>query len=542
MKAVQALGLAAAAIGAVAEETQKPHLLFILQDDLGWHDTSVFGDQSPETRQATHNMTALADEGVRLDHHYVHWHCSPTRRSFISGRLPLHHGEILSKVASDDIDLRWRWVSDMLAEQGYVGHWYGKGHTGYKSLAHMPANHGFNGGSVLFLGGAGSYYTLPRFNGTDTWFTQATRPEEYSTDLFGSLALKAVQEHDLSKPQNPLFLYLPWQAVHAPYDLPPAYKNKSTEGVDLIRVMLADVDVWVGAITNTLKERNMWDNTLIVYSADNGGTQDPLYSTKVVGGNNYPLRGAKHSNWQGGIRTMTFISGGLVPTALRGTTNNGTYHIVDWYPTFCRLAGGTNCFDASPEKPLPVDPSDPSKDIYRGNGSQCWPSVDGIDVWDAITGNDEKAKAREFLWVTEQVMIKDGRYKIVVAQQLPAVTNSGPAPGWRNANGSWTTKGLEIDGPGCGLAFEHRHNLQPCIFDLNADEREEHDLSGSKKRLLESLWLQLNTTQLTKYSSRSPAALLGVCDEECADAHWKDEYGKSIPGPICGVCNASLDV
>eukprot|EP00756_Hemistasia_phaeocysticola_P052303 Hpha_TRINITY_DN27519_c0_g1::TRINITY_DN27519_c0_g1_i1::g.86225::m.86225 len=532
MKAVQALGLAAAAFGA-AGATQKPNLVFMLQDDCGWHDTSVFGDQSPETRAATHNMTALADEGVRLDHHYVHWHCSPTRRSFLSGRLPLHHGEELSNVATDELDLRWRWVSDMLAEQGYVGHWYGKGHTGYKSMAHLPAAHGFNGGSVLFLGGAGSYYTLARFNGTNVLYTKAANPKEYSTDLFGSLALQAVQKHDLSKP---LFLYLPWQAVHAPYDLPPAYENKTTPPEDLIRVMLTDVDRWVGAITNALKERSMWDNTLIVYTADNGGTQDPWGSTKVWGGNNYPLRGAKHSNWQGGMRTMTFISGGLVPQALRGTTNNGTYHVVDWYPTFCRLAGGTNCTDASPEKPLPVDPSDPSKDIYRGAGAECWPSVDGIDIWDAITKDDKKAKARPYLWLSEQVMIKDGRYKIVVAQQNPKVTNSGPMPGWRNADGNWTTKGLEIDGPGCGLAFRNRDHFVPCLFDLNADEREENDLSASKPRLLENLWTELNTTQLSNYSSRTPAALLGVCDETCAAAHWKAEYGASLKGPICGVC------
>ena len=119
----------------------------------GWYDTSVYGDQSPETRQATHNLTALADAGIRLSHHYVHWHCSPSRRSFITGRSPLHHGEQLSAVNGDDIDLRWTWISEKLEAQGYVSHWYGKGHTGYESMQHMPATRGFNGGSVLYLGG-----------------------------------------------------------------------------------------------------------------------------------------------------------------------------------------------------------------------------------------------------------------------------------------------------------------------------------------------------------------------------------------------------
>ena len=81
-------------------------IVFMLADDLGWHDTSVYGDQSPATRKATHNLTELANAGVRLSHHYVHWHCSPSRRSFITGRSPLHHGEQLSNIDTDDIDLR----------------------------------------------------------------------------------------------------------------------------------------------------------------------------------------------------------------------------------------------------------------------------------------------------------------------------------------------------------------------------------------------------------------------------------------------------
>lgn len=65
-------------------------------------------------------------------------------------------------------------------------------------------------------------------------------------------------------------------------------------------------------------------------SADNGGT---------AGGNNYPLRGFKRTNWEGGMRVAAFVSGGLIPTALRGTSNDQRFHIVDWYPTFCHLAG-----------------------------------------------------------------------------------------------------------------------------------------------------------------------------------------------------------
>jgi arylsulfatase B len=82
----------------------------------------------------------------------------------------------------------------------------------------------------------------------------------------------------------------------------------------------------------------MYEDSLLVFSSDNGGTQDPVNSKTVAGGNNYPLRGAKHSVWQGGMRTSTFVSGGLIPEALRGSTNNGTYHpSLPRWPVTCPL-------------------------------------------------------------------------------------------------------------------------------------------------------------------------------------------------------------
>ena len=83
----------------------------------------------------------------------VHYHCSPTRRSFISGRLPIHHGEELSAVAGDDVDLRWTLIGSKLAQAGYRSHWVGKSHTGYKSMAHLPVNRGFDS-HLGFLGGS----------------------------------------------------------------------------------------------------------------------------------------------------------------------------------------------------------------------------------------------------------------------------------------------------------------------------------------------------------------------------------------------------
>ena len=100
-----------------------------LQDDLGFDDVS-FTNGNPVNMEVTANITAAAKEGIVLKRHYVHWHCSPTRRTFLTGRLPLHHSEFLSPDSSgDDIDLRWTTIAQKVKSAGYQAYWYGKGHT-----------------------------------------------------------------------------------------------------------------------------------------------------------------------------------------------------------------------------------------------------------------------------------------------------------------------------------------------------------------------------------------------------------------------------
>ena len=94
-------------LGASAHAAPLPHIISILQDDLGWYDSGI---HNPAMEKWTQNITSLAKSGVVLTNHYSHWHCSPTRRSFLTGRLPIHHGEQLSGDTTDDIDLRMAWL------------------------------------------------------------------------------------------------------------------------------------------------------------------------------------------------------------------------------------------------------------------------------------------------------------------------------------------------------------------------------------------------------------------------------------------------
>jgi len=480
----------------------KPHIIFILQDDFGHHDSSIYGNMEEE--EATGNITQLARQGVILDRHYVHWHCSPTRRSFLTGRLPLHHGEFLSKIDTDDIDLRYTWISEKLQSAGYTSHWYGKGHTGYRSMNHLPVNRGFNGGSVLFLRGSGSYTKEPRWNGSHPLVDN----QEYSTDLFGSLAVKAVEAHN---PAVPLFIYLPFQAVHNPLDLPPT--STPSQCPSRIRCMIQDDDVWIGKLVAALKGKGMYENTIIVYSSDNGG---------VDTGNNYPLRGEKHTNYEGGMQVAAFVSGGFVPVAARGTRYAGNIHIVDWYPTFAALAG-VDGSDDPPVPPLDVNTSQPEKDIY---GDKSFPPVDGRDVWDNIVGKNYSIPHMS-LWLSNEVLLR-GRYKLVVAQPDPKLMEaSSENLGWKSPNGVWET--APSSQWSCN-AFRDRSNLKPCLFDLFDDPREQHNLAHKYPVLVQDMWAELNYTGLTAFTSRSPATLLGNCHPRCASKKWQGQ-----PGPVCGV-------
>ena len=138
--------------------------------------------------------------------------------------------------------------------------------------------------------------------------------------------------------------------------------------------------------------------------------------------------------------------------------------------------------------------------------------------------------AHDFLAVTGEVLVA-GRFKLIVAQPDPdLMENKFVNNGWRNPNGAWETA-ADRDW-GCS-AYMDRTRFRPCLFDLETDEREQNDLAAEMPELVESLWKQLNSTLLTKYTSRSPPELLGPCNEECAFKVF--DTNKRGQHPICGV-------
>jgi len=506
-----------------------PHFLMILQDDLGHYDV---GWNNAEMKDVSGNLTALAESGIVLKNHYVHYWCSPTRRSFLTGRLPVHHGEMLSSYVSDEMDLRWSTIAQKLKAVGYKNYWFGKGHTGYKSMAHLPINRGFDNHTGYLIG-------EQSYTASDRWHdVEPTNTEEYSTVLYGDLAVAQLTAHD---PNTPFFMYLPWQAVHSPYDKVPGWPHNGQKPAGTYRGMLWLTDVYVGRLVALLKSKAMWENTLVLFSSDNGGRGDGI---------NYPYRGEKRTNFEGGMRVAAFVSGGLIPAAVQGTSSDIRFHIVDWYPTFCRLAG-ISASDASAVLPLAVPDDDPTPvirasrasggsdwtpftDIY---GENAWPDIDGLDVWDMLTKPDEyhQYSAHKTVALSHEVLL-DGKYKLMVAQRGATRQHYDTfEAGWTYPNHSWVQPQNRTCGEVYGTWEATQGRFKPCLFDLELDPREEHDLSRDMPDLVTSMYKALNDTWRTYYYSRSPAKLLGDCNAACANQRWTSLGGLSGHGPVCGV-------
>lgn len=285
--------------------------------------------------------------------------------------------------------------------------------------------------------------------------------------------------------------------------------------------MLADSDRWTGRLVQALKDKGMWNTTLLVYAADNGG---------VDNGTNYPLRGEKHTSWEGAMRAASFVSGGLIPEHLRGTTNPIRFHIVDWYPTLAHLAG-VQPNDPPPVPPLPLDPARPQRDIYQGDAS--WPDVDGVNIWPMLMqpGGYAVEAAHPRLTLSAEVQM-EGRFKLLLAQPSPRLMKQQWVHnGWKQPDGSWEPA-PEAQWP-CNRYWD-RSRFTPCLFDVYSDPAERTDLADQHPDIVARMWAQLNLSMLSSYTSRSPAHLLGPCDRKCASRQWAN-----IPGPVCGVPGCS---
>ena len=285
--------------GPNAQADRKPNILLIVGDDMGYADIGVQG----ATDIRTPHLDALAQHGTRFSSGYVTGpYCSPTRAALLTGRYQQRFGHEFNSgppenaPATFGLPLTEKTLADRLKAAGYRTGMVGKWHLGFRPEFH-PMKRGFDE-YFGFLGGAHSY--LDSRGDKANPILRGTEPVDepaYLTDAFRREALGFIDRRAAGT--DPWFLYLAFNAVHAPMHATPNYLDRYKHIADERRrsyaAMMSAMDDAIGAVMQKLRDLKIEEHTLILFVSDNGGPP-------VNASNNGPLRGHKSSTWEGGVR------------------------------------------------------------------------------------------------------------------------------------------------------------------------------------------------------------------------------------------------
>jgi arylsulfatase A-like enzyme len=391
----------------VLAQSTPPNIVVILADDLGNADLSYRGSDIK-----TPNIDKLAAEGVRMENFHGMPVCTPARAALMTGRYPMRYGLQTAVIfpnhtyglATDE-----RTLPQALKEAGYDTAMVGKWHLGHADKKYWPNQRGFD----YFYGnlvGEVDYFTHER-GGIIDWQRNGKflKEEGYYTNLIGDDAVKLIEQQDSKKP---LFLYVASLAPHAPYQAPKSYEDRYPNIKDPTRrtyaAMITAVDDLVGRIVAALDKKGIRDNTLIIFSSDNGGPRSAVIASgahsreeRAASGvkegelpaNNGQLRGGKGSLYEGGVRVPTIFNW---PAKLKPGVVNDPTHMVDIMPTALALGGGKG----SADKPM-----------------------DGKNIW--LTLAEGKPTAREDILINVEAFrgsVTKGKWKLVKLATLPGKT------------------------------------------------------------------------------------------------------------------------
>ena len=357
-----------------ASSADKPNIVVILADDLGNADLGYRGSSIK-----TPNIDTLARGGARLESYYGLPLCTPARAALMTGRYPMRHGlQTLVIFPSHKYGLPTdeKTLPQALKEVGYSTYMVGKWHLGHADRKYWPNQRGFDHfyGNVV---GEVDYFTKDR-GGVIDWQRNGTflKEQGYYTEQIGDEAVSLIEKHDKTKP---MFLYFASLAPHAPYQAPEedidAYKDIFPDKEHReYAAMITALDTQIGRLVAALEKKGVRDDTLILFTADNGGATSALFATgarspedrEASGGvalgsmppaSNAPFSGGKGSLKEGGVRVPAIVNW---PAKIKPSVVTEPLHHVDVMPTLLALAGGTG----SPNKPF--DGKDATSTIIEG--------------------------------------------------------------------------------------------------------------------------------------------------------------------------------
>ena len=321
----------------LSAHTSLPNILLILTDDQGYHDVSYYGTQDIQTP----NIDLLTGSGMRFDNFYANCPvCSPTRAALLSGIYQDQVG--VPGVIRTHAENNWGYLDPktvllpaMLKKAGYRTAMIGKWHLGLAS-PNTPNEHGFD----YFQGWLGDmmddYWTHRRHEINYMRLNRETiDPKGHATDLFSQWSMDYIkkQAHD----KQPFFLYLAYNAPHFPVQPPEVWLKKVKQRMPHIEekraklvALIEHLDDGIGQVIRALKESGQYDNTLIIFSSDNGGHLPSL-------ANNGPSRDGKESMYEGGLKVPTSITwkGKIKAESVSDQVNLS----MDIFPTLLEVAG-----------------------------------------------------------------------------------------------------------------------------------------------------------------------------------------------------------
>ena len=327
----------------VNEKDQRPNVVLIMADDLGYGSLGCYGATSGQV--STPNIDQLALSGTRLTSFYSNGPvCSPTRAALLTGRYQQRCEWVPDSDLSpafrtqrmENLAQRWAWgfgnreltIAELLQQGGYMTGMVGKWHLGYDLVFH-PMNHGFKSFRG-FMGGNVDYHTHIAEYGFETldWWQQRKLQDEsgYSTDLITTHAVDFINTHK----DAPFFLYVPQAAPHTPLQV--RDPNSTASNQAKYREMIQILDQSVGAIVGALDANGIRGNTLVIFCSDNGPQM--TFGTWPTAG---PFVGAKDSLKEGGIRVPCIVS--WPGRVAQGSVVDTPAMTMDFFPTFATLGG-----------------------------------------------------------------------------------------------------------------------------------------------------------------------------------------------------------
>jgi arylsulfatase A-like enzyme len=376
----------------------RPNIVFVLADNVGWGDWSCYGGTTPTPR-----IDKLAEEGIRFTDYTVESECTPTRTAILTGRQSVRCGTYTVVPGKGKIGLTpWEYtIAELLSDAGYATSLYGKWHLGNVE-GRLPTDQGFDewwgykdsadeSGWTTYaqmreLAKAGKIYTPQIWEGTKG--EKSTPVRELNMEVRPLLDELIVEKatgfiKEKAEGDQPFFCYVGLSHVHFPEAVHPDFDQTEPSRTGPYSDLMAEMDYRVGQIADAVEEAGITDNTLIVFSSDNAALD--MRTPTMWGGSNGPFRGSFFdSPWEGCFRTGCIAR--WHGTGPSGLVTDEMLSAHDWYKTFAALAGASD--KVPTDRPL-----------------------DGVDASDFLLGKSEETGRETAIYITSDGSIAAARWR-----------------------------------------------------------------------------------------------------------------------------------